>query len=195
MTVIELLFSVDRKELLDRWNELYSNDFDDDEQGMGYIAQVLVTLSESVGVKTDMKVMVETNAARWKELGKANEPWMTDERGERVEVSGIHENPVDELDYKGDPYPADTRWALGFTSWAEWREMPVIQNPHDATMDPVTLAAHVIEELTWHGLPQAMEERRDELMDRVEEFHRATETGDMSGFTTLDEFLDEFKDE
>lgn len=193
MTVIELLFSVDREQLLDRWNELYENDFDDREQGLTYIAQVLIKLSESVGEKTDMQVMVETYGGRWTELGKPEEAWMTEDRRDAVNVSGIHANPVDELDWKGEPYPLDTRWALGFTDWGKWREMEVIQNPHDDKMSDLDLAAHVIEELTWHGLPQAMEERRDELMDRVDEFHNAMETGDMSGFVTLDEFLDEMK--
>lgn len=172
MKVIELLYSVPREQLLDRWNELYTNKFGP-EGGLGYIATVLQMLTDSVPERTDMSVLVETGRAKWIEDGRPDEPWMTDERGARVDVSGLHANLVeDERDYNGEHYPINQRWALSFTAWGQWREMQVIQSEHDEPMSNLDLAAHIIEELTWHGLPEAQEQRRDEVMDRVEEFFR-----------------------
>src|SRR5690348_6587063 len=202
MKVIELLFSVDRNELLDRWKELYTNNFSGEDEhgsrefeerraGLAYIDRVLTTLKQSVPERTDMKVLVETYRAKWVEEGRPKEHWMNEARENGVNVSG-YGGTSDELDYKGEPYPPDTRWSLSLTPWGQWREMEVVQNEHDATMDDVTLAAHIIEEMTWYGLPEAQEGVRDKLLDSVERVNRAFDTGDMTGFRPLDQgFFDE----
>jgi hypothetical protein len=133
-----------------------------------------------------MKVLVETQQARWAEQGREKTKWMTLERGKQVDVSGLHPKS-EELDWDGKPYPPDTRWAIDFTPWTEWREMEVVQNPLDEPMSSLDLATHIIEELTWHGLPSSQEERFDEVLDRVEEFNRVVESGEKSPFKSFSE--------
>jgi predicted nucleotidyltransferase len=195
MKVIELLFSVDREQLLNRWNELYKNDFEADpddhdsrrfEQhraGLRYIDRVLQALKDAVPERCKLKVIVETKGAEYEQRGLK---WDAEFYGRReidknhVEVNGIGPPSAEDEPFTNEG--ENTRWAIDFTPWGQWREAEVVQNPLDAKMSDLDLATHIIEELTWHGLPSAQEERHDELMDRVGEVDRAIETGDWKNF-------------
>ncbi len=72
--------------------------------------------------------------------------------------------------------PEGRQWALEFTPWGQWRQMAVV----DATGKGLcvdALAAHVMYEMTFCGWPEQMEERRDSLMDTVEQIKRDLATG------------------
>ena len=81
----------------------------------------------------------------------------------------------------------DQIWALSFTSWGEWREMEV-QDDTGLDLNISQIAGHLYYEITWHGWETAMEERRDELSDRITELNRSLDSGEFKG-TTIDQFL------
>lgn len=83
----------------------------------------------------------------------------------------------------------DREWALDFTPWGEWKTMEV-----DSDLTIAEQAAHLFEEMTWHGGPESMAERAASVQDAMEEVNRAIETGDHSAFMTLDDFLKELRD-
>jgi hypothetical protein len=64
-----------------------------------------------------------------------------------------------------------THWSLGFTTWPEWKLMEVIDRS-GAKLSTDMLAMSLYYEMTWHGWPEDMLERRDEVFDRAEAIER-----------------------
>lgn len=58
-------------------------------------------------------------------------------------------------------------WSLGFTTWAEWKLMDVVDRS-SAGLSTDMLAMNLYYEMTWHGWPEEMIERRDEVFDLAE---------------------------
>ncbi len=63
-------------------------------------------------------------------------------------------------------------WSLSFTGWSEWKLMDVIDRTGSALSTDM-LAMCLYYEMTWHGWPEDMIERRDELFDLAEAVERA----------------------
>lgn len=64
-----------------------------------------------------------------------------------------------------------THWSLGFTGWPEWKLMEVIDRS-GANLSTDMLAMSLYYEMTWHGWPEEMIERRDDVFDRAEAVQR-----------------------
>ena len=67
-----------------------------------------------------------------------------------------------------------THWSLGFTSWSEWKLMEV-EDRSGTNLSADMLAMGLYYEMTWHGWPEDMLERRGEVFDLAE----AVERGDL----------------
>jgi hypothetical protein len=55
-------------------------------------------------------------------------------------------------------------WSLGFTSWAEWKLMEV-DDRSGVGLSIEMLAMSLYYEMSWHGWPEEMIERRDHVFD------------------------------
>jgi hypothetical protein len=94
------------------------------------------------------------------------------------EDDGIVRYEVDGDDDSG------THWSLSFTSWSEWKLMEVVDRS-DARLSTDMLAMSLYYEMTWHGWPEEMIERRDEVFDRAEAVQNSEFRGHNSGDTIL----------
>jgi hypothetical protein len=61
----------------------------------------------------------------------------------------------------------ESNWSLGFTTWPEWKLMEVVDSS-GAGLSTDILAMSLYYEMTWHGWPEDMLERRDEVFDLAE---------------------------
>ena len=123
------------------------------------VGEWLRRMAAAVPVRTPMQVLVEA---------------VTDEGGEQYySVSGRK--------------PGDaTKWAVDMAPWEEWREMEVVDPTNRLTTDQ--LAAHVFFEMTWHGWPEEIEEKKEKLLDTVEQLQRDLASGqplEELGYTEL----------
>jgi hypothetical protein len=92
----------------------------------------------------------------------------------RVEVYGK---------YLGD----DQRWSLTCTSWLEWLAMPVLIEPEVGSLSDLETAAHILYEMTWGGWSEDdVAANRETISDRMDEVLDAIESGDTSGFQTIE---------
>jgi hypothetical protein len=66
---------------------------------------------------------------------------------------------------------SESNWSLGFTTWPEWKLMAVVDGS-DAGLSTDMLAMSLYYEMTWHGWPEDMIERRDEVFDLAEAVER-----------------------
>lgn len=64
-----------------------------------------------------------------------------------------------------------THWSLGFTAWTEWKSMDVVDRS-GVSLSTDMLAMSLYHEMTWHGWPEEMLERRDEVFDLAEAVER-----------------------
>lgn len=85
--------------------------------------------------------------------------------------------------------PEGHAFALDFTPWGVWKGLEVRSD-----LPLAEQAAHLFEEITWYGGPEEAEAARDEVEDRVEKIARAFDSGDFTGFSTLDDFLKRMRD-
>jgi hypothetical protein len=65
----------------------------------------------------------------------------------------------------------ESNWSLGFTTWPEWKLMDV-EDRSGASLSTDMLAMNLYYEMTWHGWPEDMLERRDEVFDLAEAIKR-----------------------
>jgi hypothetical protein len=81
-------------------------------------------------------------------------------------VETRHDDPVDDGNFF-DVVMVDERcdrWSMSFMPWGQLLNMPVEDRTNLGLTD-AQVAAHMLWELTWHGLEEEAEERRDELED------------------------------
>lgn len=113
-----------------------------------------------------------------------------------------HDDPVDDHEHHNVSLMDDTGevWGMSFVPWAELLGQEVVSRSH-LDMTPAEAAAHVFWEMTWHGMEEAMEDRRDEVMDRLDEVMDAFDAAEnseevgapLSSMRPLSEFLDEME--
>lgn len=176
INVLSLLTTVSVPDFVIRYNELYSSD-PADSITEGYYSNVFLPIIKA-------KVLINT-------------PYCV----HVDQVENRHDDPIDDTNEIEVTICQDgTLFAMSFAPWGEVLAMPFRCGFTD---DLVDIAVHVFWELTWHGLETDMEERRDEVMDRIEEVERILDAHKQEGgepdevprgLTTLDDFLEKWYD-
>ena len=123
---------------------------DDDWADEATFRRFTAMLNATVGVSEPMRAVITA---------------IPDEFGERDGAA--------RYDVSGDD-GIESNWSLGFTSWSEWKLMEVVDRS-GANLSTDILAASLYFEMTWHGWPEDMIDRRDDVLDRAEAVRREVE--------------------
>ncbi len=145
MRVIQLLTSTDATKVVEAHNAFYGTDKDAKPLPLEYYQKAIALMKTKVLIETGMVVTVDHLVTR-------------------------HDDPVDDTDdvYVGARIDGED-YSMSFIPWGE-----VLAAEYECGFDisDAEIAAHIFWELTWHGMEMEMEERRDELTDRIDELDR-----------------------
>lgn len=136
---------MDATKVVEAHNAFYATEEDDKPLPLEYYQKAIALMKTKVLIETGMVVTVE-------------------------HLVTLHDDPTDDTDEVHVGARIDGKeYSMSFIPWGE-----VLAAEYECGFDiPDTMiAAHIFWELTWHGMEMEMEERRDEITDRMDELDR-----------------------